>query len=113
MVEIGSRQRRSCHRFVLTIGQCGLFPSGWRSLGSANHCTVSRNLRECKVVHRAWGGLPGSVPLNQPLQRSLKSKTRSPREITARTTGVEPEIADLVRAVILIKHPRCSIPPEV
>src|ERR1700743_2148012 len=37
---------------------------------------------------------------------------RSPPAIPASTAGIKSEIASLVRAMILIKHPGCSIPPE-
>ena len=59
---------------------------------------VARDLRVGEGLDRIGRGLPGAVPLDEPLEGGFEVEARGPVEVGAGAAGVEFEVAGFVEA---------------
>jgi hypothetical protein len=57
-------------------------------------------------------GLPGTVPLDEPVEGGFEVEVRSPMKVVPGAAGVEFEVACLVDSGVGIEHPGGTVAPE-
>ena len=95
------RRARHCIPVARTDAPPSLAPQGF----------VGLDLVEGEGVH-VGAGLPGAVPLDEPLEGGFEVEAGGPVEVGVGAAGVELEVAGFVGAGVRVEDPGGSVAPE-